>query len=167
MKTAYMLIGLPYSGKSTFIKEIFNEDIPVVSSDRIIEKEAFVTGEHYNKIFSSFIEKATVISNIQFLQLVLNDKDMIIDKTNLSEKSRKFFIKTLNESGYKVIGIVFNNVSILELERRMTLRTDKRIGFHILNNMKKNYKRPSLKEGFAEIVNAKNFKRFERGIFEN
>ena len=89
MTTFYMLIGLPASGKSTYIKEHFDDDI-VFSSDKIRE-ECFgdVNDQtHNNEVFKKLVKR--VKANLR------NKKDAVYDATNINYKRRMHLLKNIS-----------------------------------------------------------------------
>ncbi|MEK6886648.1 MAG: ATP-binding protein [Nanoarchaeota archaeon] len=85
-----MLIGLPGSGKSTYVGKYPKHDNTVVlSTDGYIEEKAKELGKTYNEIFRDYIDESTKIFNENIKFAVVERKHIIIDQTNLSEKSRR------------------------------------------------------------------------------
>lgn len=61
----YQLIGLPCTGKSTWIKNTFDpEDILILSTDDMIEHAAMQLGKTYDDIFFRAVRGATLTLNI-------------------------------------------------------------------------------------------------------
>ena len=97
-------------------------------------------------------KKVQAIFNNDFRQSVNNKRNIIIDQTNLTVKSRAKKLNKLSEE-YKKIGIVFV-VTADELERRLNERAaegGKSIPQHVLDNMIGYYVPPSRSE-FDEII---------------
>lgn len=111
MKNLIMLIGLPASGKSTFRKYICEKynDIIVVSNDDYIEEKGMEKSLTYNQAFHDKevqSECKTYIENI-FTKAMEENKDILIDRTSLTMKSRKRVISRL-PSDYKIHYVWFN-----------------------------------------------------------
>lgn len=154
---AIMLIGVPCSGKSTYIDELKSQnpdrDYIVLSTDDILERLGNEKGWDYNQAFKNIpFKKVQAIFNTDFRHAVKAKKDIIIDQTNLTVKSRAKKLNKLPEE-YKKIGIVFI-VTSDELERRLVKRTamtGKIIPRSVLNNMIRSYVPPSCSE-FDKII---------------
>lgn len=58
MKTSYILVGIPASGKSTWVKS-FKGTAIILSTDNYIEAFAQVQGKTYSEVFDSTIKEAT------------------------------------------------------------------------------------------------------------
>lgn len=153
MKTVYMLIGLPGTGKSTWIQNIkFDPDTyRVISSDDHIEAEARRQQRTYNDVFRGYIKTATRLMN-QDLQKAFDDNVKIIfwDQTNLTRKARQPKIRAIPDDYKKVA--VYIQPHIPEWLRRLRSRTEKTIPTEVLANMVKTLEPPSTDEGFDQIV---------------
>lgn len=105
---AYLLVGLPGSGKSTWCKENY-PDLPVVSRD-IIRAELGYTESVDQKAKLSFAEENNVTKE-EHKQIKMHcerGKDFIIDDTNINLKFRREMIKMLRDNGAFVVGVQFN-----------------------------------------------------------
>jgi predicted kinase len=146
----YMLIGVPGSGKSTWISnQDWTKDIPVVSSDRFIDYHAAKEGKTYNDVFADYVKIATKLMDNQVEICKANNTDIIWDQTNTSAKSRKAKLAKLE--GYKKIAIVFKTPDKEELDKRLAQRVGKHIPTNVMESMIANLEMPSEEEGFEEI----------------
>jgi len=153
---AIMLIGVPGSGKSTYISKLKaqnpDRDYTVLSTDDVLELLGSEQGWDYNQAFKNIpFKKVQAIFNTNFQQAVKNKNDIIIDQTNLTVKSRAKKLNKLSKE-YKKIAVVFS-VDADEMKRRLDQRaaeTGKSIPQHILDNMIRSYVPPSNSE-FDEI----------------
>lgn len=92
MPKMIMMVGIPGSGKSTWIKDFIHDeghDFEVFSSDSLIEAEAKRQGRTYNDVFKNFIKNAENLMYAQIQEAVKNGKDFIWDQTNLTKKTRE------------------------------------------------------------------------------
>jgi len=146
----YMLIGVPASGKSTWINtQDWTRDIPVVSSDRFIDEHAQKQGKTYNEVFEEYIKVATKLMENQVLICQANNKDVIWDQTNLTAKSRAAKLAMLPD--YYKIAVVFKTPDADEHKRRLDGRPGKSIPEGVLKSMAANLQLPTEAEGFKEI----------------
>lgn len=153
---AYILVGLPGSGKSTWIRNHkTKDDFVVISSDDEIEKYAKSQSKTYSEVFDEYIKTATKNMNQTFQNAVQNNSNIIWDQTNLSKNKRKGIIQKLPKH-YKKIAVVFE-VDAEELNSRLYNRAKtegKHIPAFVIDNMKKSYEKPTKDEGFDEILYA-------------
>jgi tRNA uridine 5-carbamoylmethylation protein Kti12 len=150
MKKIYILVGIPGSGKSTWIKnQPWLKDAIVISSDNHIEAYATSIGKTYNDVYRDYIKTAEKLVKRDIKNAITSDKDVIIDQTNVTAKGRK---KKLNlfKNHYK-IAVVFKILGDDELYSRLKSRPGKHISKRTIDKMKCMYEPPSLDEGFDEI----------------
>jgi predicted kinase len=150
MNKCYQLIGVPGSGKSTWIKnQDWTVDIPVVSTDRFVEEYAEREGKTYSEVFDEYMPIAVRLMANQVEICKANGKDIIWDQTSTTEKSRARKFNMLPD--YYHIAVVFKVPELPELLRRLNSRPGKIIPFDVVEGMIKNFEPPSLDEGFKEI----------------
>lgn len=153
-KEIVFLVGLPGSGKSTYIDKNYR-DYVVVSTDNIIEKYAKKWNVDYNTAMKKLDFKiAERESRMEYEKAVNARKNIVIDKTNLTVKSRRRFD---TPRGYKKIAVVFD-VSESELKNRLEKRkneTGKIIPQSTFDQMKGFYVEPKESEGFDEIIHVR------------
>ena len=150
MPKLYMLIGVPGSGKSTWVAgQPWSKDCSVVSSDRYIDEEAERLGKTYNEIFKDYVGIATRLMDNHVLVAQANGKDIIWDQTNTSAKSRKAKLAKLPD--YEKIAVFFKTPPVEELTKRLASRPGKNIPWDVMTSMIKNLEFPTTEEGFSEI----------------
>ena len=150
MPVLYMLIGVPGSGKSTWVKNrTWADKTTVVSSDRFIDEEAERQGKTYNEVFFDYIKVATKLMENHALTAQANGLDIIWDQTNTSVKSRKSKLAML--PNYKKIAVFFKTPDQQELYRRLWSRPGKDIPDHVIASMIASLAEPTEEEGFDEI----------------
>jgi predicted kinase len=150
----YFLIGVPGSGKSTWVKPLLERlpNIAYISSDEFIEDRAERVGKTYGEIFEEEIRAATANMHSQLDDAIKHHRDIIWDQTNLSVKSRAAKLARLKN--YHVWAVTFE-IPVDELYRRLDCRqreTGKVIPFNVLESMLKSYEKPTLEEGFFSVV---------------
>lgn len=156
MRQLILLIGLPASGKSfwtaNFLKK--NPDFQVVSSDDIIDQECQKVGLTYNEGFQKFIGYASKEFDRRFREGIEQGQSLIVDRTNMNQKSRKKFLKAASEAGYEKIAVNFQIPDTVR-KNRMKVRfekTGKSIPDHVIDSMASGYQAPSKEEGFDKII---------------
>ncbi len=150
MPKVYMLIGVPASGKSTWLSnQEWAKDIPVVSTDRFIDAHAEKEGKTYNEVFDSYIKIATKLMENQVEICKANGLDIIWDQTNVGVKSRAKKLATVAD--YEKIAVVFRTPEKAEHDRRLAGRVGKSIPENVMRSMIENFEEPTEEEGFKEI----------------
>jgi predicted kinase len=150
MPKLYMLIGVPGSGKSTWIaNQEWSKDCAVVSSDRYIDEEAKRLGKTYSDIFKDYVNIATRLMDNHVLVAQANGKDIIWDQTNTSAKTRRAKLAKLSD--YEKIAVFFKTPEASELTKRLASRPGKNIPGEAMTNMINGLEFPTKEEGFSDI----------------
>lgn len=131
-----LLVGLPRSGKSTWIKEHCGNAI-VVSNDWIREE---ILGTHYSETANAIIWTIADAT----LRIVLGQgKDAIYDGVNLTKATRKFYIDLARKYNAKVKIVVMNT----PVEVCMKRNTEKeKLPMHKFQKMWDSFEFPSKDE---------------------
>jgi predicted kinase len=150
MSKVYVMVGVPGSGKSTWISnQDWAKDCVVVSSDHLIEAEAERQGKTYNDVFKEYINEAISLMLDQVIEARDAGKDIIWDQTSVNAKSRKKKFSMLPD--YDHIAVVFDVPSLEELDKRLASRPGKTIPKEIVSSMINTFEMPTQEEGFKEI----------------
>lgn len=94
------LVGLPGSGKTSwrrgFLSSCENPDSwVVVSSDDVIEEKARSENLTYNKAFELYKDQLGAYIVTQMASAKAQNKNVIVDRTNLTGKSREYILRSL------------------------------------------------------------------------
>ena len=152
--TVYMLIGVPGSGKSTFV-EAQDHNFVYVSSDYFVEKFAQKMGKTYNEVFKEVAPRAMRLMNRRVQVARRNKHDIIWDQTNTSAKSRAKKLAMLPE--YSKQAFYFETPPDDILNERLANRPGKEIPDFVMRSMKDSMELPTLDEGFYKITKFTNF----------
>jgi len=151
MPVLYMLVGVPASGKSTWVKKHQNSNTLVASSDDFIEKQAERLGSTYNDVFNDYV-KAGNTHAIETARKAFSDKmDLIWDQTNLTKNGRRNKLKMVPKD-YKKIAVFFSIPHMDVLKKRLASRPGKNIPDYVMNSMIKTIEKPSKDEGFDDVI---------------
>lgn len=145
-----LLIGVPGSGKSTFRNNIKDDFITISRDDKILE---IANGMKYTEAFQKFGQDKRIDETLlkDFRVAVQLNKNIVVDMTNMSAKSRRKWL-SMTHKNYNKKAVIFLPDE-KELQRRFKYRNeleDKFIPDHVLLNMKKNLALP-LKSEFHQI----------------
>lgn len=110
-KIAYVMVGVPGTGKSTFIdknnmhsnyKKSCLEKIPVISRDSVRIDLGFVNKDGKFKGNKAQEDKVTSVIDKQLEECFNNEQSFYYDNINLKLKYRKDFNKLVKKHGYKI-----------------------------------------------------------------
>lgn len=150
MPKCYQLVGVPGSGKSTWIA---GQDWAVtcahVSTDKWVDLYAKEVGKTYSEVFDEYMPTAVDLMAKEVVAAREMGRDIIWDQTSTSIKSRVRKFNMLPD--YEHIAVVFKTPESDELARRLASRPGKNIPEHVMRSMIKHFEMPSEEEGFKEI----------------
>lgn len=150
MKTAYILVGVPAAGKSTWYKNFPNDPPSVyVSTDLFVEQEANRVGKTYNEVFEDYMPTAVELMADVVRKATQSEMDVVWDQTSVSVRSRKRKFQMLR--GYWMIAVVFPTPPVEVLMKRLASRPGKQIPWEVVGSMINNFEMPTVEEGFDEI----------------
>jgi predicted kinase len=150
MPKCYQLVGVPASGKSTWID---SQDWALacarVSTDKWVEIYAKEVGRTYSEVFADFMPTAVDLMAKEVVAAREADRDIIWDQTSttLASRTRKFNMLP----DYEHIAVVFKTPDKKELDRRLASRPGKEIPDHVIASMIASFEMPTEEEGFKEI----------------
>jgi predicted kinase len=131
-----LMVGLPRSGKSTWIQE-HSQNAIVVSNDWIREE---ILGTHYSKNANAII---WTIADAALRIILGQGKDAIYDGVNLTKETRKFYIDLARQYGAKIkIVLVITPLEIC-MERN---KSGNKLPNDVLEKMASSYERPDRTE---------------------
>ena len=161
MKTVYMFVGVPGSGKSTFYnnaQRVALLDAPgYVSTDAIIDHIANEFDTTYDQIFKEAIGLAQKIAEQDLKYWLSTGFNIVWDQTNLTVKGRAQKIAMIPDD-WKIVAIWFPIPEKDEWKRRLD-RPGKVIPARVLENMANTFTIPDTTEGFDEVYRFDAFKR--------
>lgn len=148
----YMLIGVPGSGKSSWVlNQYWAGDCTVASTDYFVEKYAHETGKTYTEVFQEYMPTAVELMARQVATARDNRRDIIWDQTSTTVATRKKKFNMLPD--YYAIAVVFRTPQREDLDNRLRARSrsGKVIPDDVLDKMITGFEMPTLEEGFKEI----------------
>lgn len=153
MPKAYILVGVPGSGKSTWISQApvdWNNTI-VASTDNYVEQEAKRQGKSYTEVFNDVMPDAVKHMAQTVIDAVRNNQDIIWDQTSTTRHTRAKKLRML-PSNYETIAVVFHTPDKEELNKRLDNRPGKKIPIDVISNMIQQWEEPNRSEGFSDIL---------------
>lgn len=129
---AFLMVGLPGSGKSTWIKNFLPANIPVISRDIIRHKLGFTKSVDQKAVLSKDKEDTVTEYEMGMIHNYLaQGNDIVIDDINTG-KYRKGMIQFLRDNGAEVIGVRMNTSLDTCIKRR-----DGQISPEVMSNINK------------------------------
>lgn len=150
MPKLYVLVGVPGSGKTTWVNsQEWAKDCAIISTDTYVEAYARSVAKTYSEVFEEFMPKAVDLMSKDVISAKAANKDIIWDQTSTTKASRykKFVMLPM----YYKIAVVFKTPEYDELKRRLLSRPGKIIPTDVVGRMITGYEEPSQAEGFDEI----------------
>jgi predicted kinase len=150
MPKCYQLIGVPGSGKSTWIQnQIWALGLTVVSTDTFVEAYANQQGRTYSEVFEDYMPTAIDLMIQQVVFAHEHGHTVIWDQTSVTVASRRKKFRMLPD--YRHIAVVFCTPEPAKLADRLATRPGKIIPEEIVQDMIDRFEMPTLEEGFQEI----------------
>jgi predicted kinase len=150
MPRCYQLVGVPGSGKSTWVSnQDWVKDCAMVSTDMWVDLEAERVGKTYSEIFNEYMPHAVRLMANHVELARDKNMDIIWDQTSTTFKSRARKFNMLLD--YEHIAIVFKTPDTEELKHRLASRPGKEIPDDVVQSMIDNFEMPTEEEGFKEI----------------
>jgi len=157
-----ILVGSSGSGKSTHAQTL---DQVICSTDRYVEEQARILGVSYDKAFQmsqsiGIFKNFTKYFYEDIKYCIRNDKDFVIDRTNLGSEMRRSLISKLREMARKygktiiIKGVYFvtpENVIWQRLEHREDIE-NKSIPVMLVEEQIEKYELPTIEEGFDYLI---------------
>lgn len=145
MKTLYVPVGIPASGKTTYgnLMAKNNPNLRIVSPDEI-RKELYgdpnIQGDG-KKVFAIAYNAAATLLDL--------GHDVYFDATNISALRRSRLLKALSGHYCNAVGIAFTLDYTTCLERNRV--RDRVVPTGVMIRMLRNHEAPSLTEGFSRV----------------
>lgn len=150
MPKCYQLIGVPGSGKTTWVNnQTWAMPCAIISTDKWVEIYAQEVGKTYSDVFTDFMPTAVELMAKEVVNARQMGRDIIWDQTSTTIKSRLKKFNMLPD--YEHIAVVFRTPDHNELMRRLFSRPGKDIPDHVIASMIANWEDPTEEEGFKEI----------------
>lgn len=150
MNKLYVLVGVPGSGKSTWVaNQEWAKDCAYISTDHHVERQAEIEGKTYSEVFKDFMPFAVKMMAADVVKAREAGKDILWDQTSttLASRERKFVMLP----GYYKIAVVFRTPDRSELDVRLAGRPGKHIPKKVVDDMIANWDEPTKDEGFDEV----------------
>ena len=153
MNKLYVLVGVPGSGKSTWVNnQEWAKDCAYISTDKHVEEYAKSVGKTYSEVFKDYMPTAVNLMAADVVDARDAGKDIIWDQTSTTLASRKRKFNML--PNYYAIAVVFATPDRDELDVRLSGRPGKHIPKKVIDSMIAGWDEPTEEEGFKEIWRA-------------
>ena len=149
-----LLCGISNSGKSTYVKDQFPNGFNglVLSRDSLVLE--YGTGSTYNECWISLTKdlhkQIDDKLHIQYKKALDNNKNIIVDMTNLTKDRRNLWLKHLPDKYIKNIRLFTTSLDVIK-KRNMAQAENKFIPENVLDDMSKRFQSPELNE-FNELI---------------
>ena len=148
----FILVGLPLSGKSTWIGRNY-PDTKVISRDDLVLE--VYGSDNYSEAFKNVDQKEVDRTlDLRLKDANLNKENVIVDMTNLTTKRRKQTLRYFSDDYYKEVVVfpVLDKDEYAFRNKERNERENKWIPPFIITSMLESYIIPNLDEGFDKIT---------------
>jgi predicted kinase len=146
----YQMVGVPGSGKSTWVaSQDWAQDCVVVSTDEYVERFARRMVMTYSEVFDTVMKRAIRLMMRRVRWAHERNLDVIWDQTSTTVSSRARKFSALYD--YDHVAVVFRTPEWSELRRRLNSRPGKHIPRKVIKSMIHSWEEPTEAEGFQEI----------------
>jgi predicted kinase len=150
MAVAYILVGVPGAGKSTWIKnQTWALGLTIVSTDAFVEDYARAQSKTYSEVFEDYMPTAVDLMVDQVVRAREHNHDIIWDQTSTTIKSRKKKIDMLPD--YQKVAVIFRTPPLDELIKRIDSRIGKEVPAKVILDMIEKWEEPTYEEGFLQL----------------
>ena len=155
MTTLYVLVGVPGSGKTTWIgHQAFDWDNTVIiSTDRYVEQYAIAMNKTYSDVFKEYMPTAVDKMAQAAVDAFKANKVVVWDQTSTSVSARAKKLRMV-PAHYTKIAVVFETPR-KDIHDKFLNRPGKKIPSEVIQNMISNFVYPSVSEGFDKVIIAK------------
>lgn len=160
-KRFILLVGLPTSGKSTFVKRYLDKypDTRVISNDDILEE--MYPDLSYNEAWIKSDPKLINRIYNEKLQAAYRDNstDVIVDAMNHTKNRRRKNTSSINKNMYEIIAINFpiDRETFIERNKKRSKEEDKWISMRVFDDALEMFEEVDLNENFDKVVNVEDF----------
>lgn len=156
MKKLIVLAGLPGSGKSTFIKENYNDSSCFHFDSDETRRQMFGTYLYFPKDMYDIYNQMIKDANTKYDELVnnnINDFTMIMDSTFLDNKRRMHYYNNLRKFDYYQLIMFKTNDINFNLRNNKKRIQDKWVPEDVIFRMVNEYEEPNdeVKKAYNEI----------------
>ena len=151
-----VLVGLPASGKSTWMERWRKPDTFVYSPDAFVEFVAKTVGKTYDQVWSDTVKEATAWMDDMVRVVISRQHDVIWDQTNMSVKKRAAILRRFPADAWCRECVAFvpprDEDEWMLLRDRLSSRPGKTIPSSVIQSMADSYVEPTTAEGFNYVT---------------
>jgi len=147
MPILYIMVALPRSGKSTYVKKHLTNAV-IVSADQL---RLLIHGKRF---FAKEEGKVWWVRNIMLQSLMEQGLVIVVDQTNTTTKRRKYLIDLAKKYNYKVVAVVIKTDK--EVCKKRALDGGQEDLIPVIERMAKTFEPVTKVEGFDEIITIEN-----------
>lgn len=136
---AILLVGHQYSGKSTWLAEHGHTlGYEIFSLDSEVHTLANERGVSYTEAWQSLVKEATKVVEAKLTRWVAEKRNIIFDRTNMTEKSRNRVLRFLTKD-YEKEAVVFPLLRNDQILERIAARPNQYIPLHVVQEFRDRY----------------------------
>ena len=147
--TLYITVGLPGSGKSTYVKKFIKDKaVEYLSSD---ELRAVYGKDETDQSVTSIVFGHIKRKVDEFLK---DGKNVMVDATSVNRKERSDYINTAKKYGAKVVAIVFkmDRQGLIDRNKKRGEQGGRVVPDWVIDKMLAKFEEPSYNEGIDVMI---------------
>lgn len=156
MSKFIMMIGLPASGKSTYIEENY-KDFTIISRDDLLME--MTKADSYDEAWQLGLKISKDIDKKLSEKLedaLEQEQNIVVDMTNLTEKARSKRLSVVPKGYKKVAVVVQTKIDNIMHRNKERSKNGKTIPQSALSSMIDRFQMPKKSEGFDEVIRVLN-----------
>lgn len=156
VKRVIFLVGHQYSGKSTWLSNNrVNSNTRIYSLDSVVHELCEKYSCSYEDGWKIHVKEANKILDKRLEEWVVAGFDIVLDRTNMTAKSRARYVNLFKHNDYSLSAVVFPLLDDETIKLRIKKRPEQVVPLHVVQEFRDRYE-PIVgmeKDMFEHVIN--------------